>query len=457
MDWLVSVADVYLTGRTEKNKKSAPVVDWAAFEEWEDSLPIQPFPPRIKREPSRLLRIEHETVPNSPICETADVTPGPDYLLEKGWDQKTWSEDEEFWKKWEIESAAKSAEIKRNSNRYLEKINEAVLEESEKIKNEEARKIMEEKRLKEEADARKLEAAKHSSIVKPVPTTPPPAAVPSRPNSDVISKMETAFQHALETGNVHRKSNSNCRDMWKEASMSVSTLAGTLSSIQKSAKRLSDNLGKARLMGQDVANWIACVAAEKLVAQSNIHTKQMVWAQSYLLRTVGEQFPEILKIGLIGAIAKRAPFLLEDVYKTQTTLMGSADTEVKEAEVICRLFLAVSCVCGDSSLLNHWITESIRIAKNPASADSILIPLKLFCFLDIAAFDFQRIDEIGAAKCLGEIFNEVIPILNQTRGANSTREYYIDCIVNFSAQARNGIPEPAGMSLSASKETDLQS
>ena len=450
--FIVPVVDYYLS--SQEPKKSKPLVDWAAFDEWEDSLPLPPPAPRVVPKPAPVLVSEPVTTVYQSLLESSPVV-----AEEKGW----W-EDDSFWRKWKDEEKTKSAEAKKTAQDLLCKFKDALLEESERVKAEEARK----KKAEEEAKALKDAAVKAVPVPVAVPAVPAvpavlappatPAPVPQQPTHAVdilgVQRLESDFLKTLENGNAHRKTNVQCRDMWKEASMAVSTLAGSQQSVSKSAKRLGDILSRAQHMGPEVVNWLACVAADKIVGQCNIHTKQLVWAQAYLLRTVAETHPQIIRMAFLGAIAKKAPFLLQHDAKSTLAASGMSEADIKDAEVLCRLLLAVLCVCGNLKILKHWLAAQVACAISPQCSTAVMVALKLFCFLDIAAFDYVRLDKAGSSL-IDKVLRETLPAMRASLSNNPTRQYYIDCCTNFAMQAASGIPAPDGMDLSANKEADL--
>ena len=370
--FVVPVVDAFLSSKPPRS----PLVDWNAFEEWESSLPMTKPNHSSHNHPSPTVSYSALSKPGNrrsslilPAVERLNTTPNPIQPV-----ISDWFDESAIWRGWsfqekEAENAARAA-----ADRLVKRIEAALEEEEKKAAIEKERNLEEERRLKAEESKRlkeieQLEDKRTDQLEDRVMylrakvaagRAERAAAAENPPTPDFVTKMAAAFESELVTGADLRKTIPAARDLWKEAALSVGTLAGTLNSIIKSTKRLSDVLTQAKAVqtpnhSVTVFSWLSAVAADKLVAQCNIHTKQLVWSVAYFSKQVGSMHPEFITNSLMGAIAKRQPGVLSPVCTAKRS-----DSEYKDMEILVRLLLAILCVCGDSKGLFGWIKGVFR-------------------------------------------------------------------------------------------------
>jgi hypothetical protein len=291
-------------------------------------------------------------------------------------------------------------------------------------------------------------------------------SVPPKQTTDISSESSQLEDYVklMEEGKTFR---SEFMQIWRDISLAVSTTAGNARSIQLNASKLIASLSKivshAGQRGPLVQSWMSAVCGSKIVSQASSGNKILVWAFAYLARIVGEKFPEVIRVGIIGELMKECGQVLIGIPGVIPS--GNPQGSAKQFEIYGRILVAVLSVCGDDISLWAWAAHalnSLSSCKNFVnSSEAMWNMMKIYVLVDMGLYDFKRIFGSQTSILVTSLETLILPAMAKELGAlpRSTEssvqlKYYLDACYN-NLHGRKYMQPPEGQILSASKETEL--
>ena len=411
---------------------------------FEDASRLQALPAIVQNGNDPLEHLDHVEIPES--------SPKRSY----------WSADKVFWRKWKSdELESRKSELERAK---------AKLEESRReLAAAAAARIEKERQESEEADRKKvaeeeIEAQKKASqeaknsVVKSSDTQ---ATASQQPTSSIVNQ----FNILLEEGKQYR---TEFIAIWREISLSVSSTAANSRSIQQNATKLISALTRASAqagpMRPHIMKWLCAFCGSKIASQATSGNKSLVWTFAYLGKLIGERFPDVVRIGIIGELARSGSSGIcgtPDI----TGLAPDRSIHPKGFEIHARFWVAFLIVLNDEISIWGWVSS---IVSSLAARKQFLVSneamwnmMKLYVFIDCGLHDFKRIFGKQANTVVTTLESSVFPALDaelQSSGASTNVSvqfrFYLDACFN-NLQSRNYQQPPEGQILTATAESEL--
>ena len=373
-----------------------------------------------------------------------------------------WSVDNEFWRKWrtdETEFRQKTLSVVQSKLEQSQRETAAAL-------------LAEEDALRKEAERKKLEEEARTRVeAKESPPHPTRGTSGVQSSSSVIQTqiastdtIQRTFERLMDEGKQFR---AEFMTSWRDISLAVSTTAANSRSIQLSASKIIACLSRAGAQAgptrTHVVRWLSAVCGSKIVHQATTGNKSLVWSFAYLARVVGESFPDVVLIGVVGETAASGSWTLHGHPGCPLTL-NTKDTP-KAFESHARLWVAILCTFSDEKSVWAWVTcaiENLRVKQSFLnSTEAMWNLLKVYVFLEVGFHDFRRIFGHQALKLIdlleNRIFSRIDAELQSVPQSNSVSvqmRFYVDACYNI-LQTRKFAESPEGQVLAAAKESDL--
>ena len=387
------------------------------------------------------------TVPEiDPFIAFENVVPAP----KLGVEPEYWSVDTTFWSKWKEQESSALLTSARDANALLEEARQAAeakaaaaaVAEAERVKLEEANKLM----------SKKAEESQKVVVATPVAE----AKLPT------VSDICASFKTLMENGKKYR---SEFMPIWREISLAVSTTAGNVRSIQMNATKLINGLSRASAQAgatrQEAVHWLAAVCGSKIVSQASSGNKSLVWSFAYLTRIVSEKFPDVARVGAIGELLMACPYILRCPGETSP----AAPSQPQDLEAYLRVWIALMCVSGDQKSLWLFATSSTNILSGiqsfAQSPEALLNMMMIYILFDVGLYDFRRIFGSQAMFLVDFLEKRVFPLidtelqgLKQSTASSVQLRFYLDACYNI-IQSRKYLTPPEGRTMAAAKESEL--
>lgn len=364
-----------------------------------------------------------------------------------------WSADADFWEKWKTDERKSRQDVLEAAKSALENAKKeasvaaAAAEEVERLRKE-----------KELADREREEVLKSAKVKEPQPPQP------QQPS--VSSSVATEYDNIMASGKQFRP---QFMEMWKEISLGVSATAGNGRSIQLNCTKVANALRKAATQcgtsRPQVITWLSAFCGSKIVGQACSGNKALVWSFGYFARTLGDSFPDVVRIGVMGEIMKIAPngvIGLPSLEKLKHNEAGPKDFELHT-----RFLLALMITCQDEGALWAWLVnaiEGLRKTKSHQTNPALWRLMKVYVWMDLCLYDFRRIFGTQANMVLELVESEVFPKIDadlqrMTSTGSATNisvlvRFYLDSCYNI-LQSRKYTQPPEGRMLAAAKESEL--
>jgi hypothetical protein len=372
-----------------------------------------------------------------------------------------WSDDKGFWRKWrndELES--RKSELERAKAKLEESQRELAAEAAAEVERRKQQ-VQENERKKaaaEEIEAKKVAEKAKSSVSGTASSASSKAPLQRIDSSDDLDTL-------LEEGKQYR---TEFISFWREISLSVSATAANSRSIQQNASKLINALSRAAAqagaMRPRIVKWLCAFCGTKIASQATSGNKSLIWSFAYLAKLVGERFPDVIRLGILGEISKRGSWtVLGTPYVTGASLDRSSHP--KPYEIHARFWVALLVVLNDEISLWGWVAASVSDLLNRrkfvASTEAMWNLMKVYVFIDCGLYDFRRIFGKQAARLIQSLEGIVFPAVDAELQAISSStnisvqfRFYLDACFN-NLQSRNYQNPPEGQVLSASAESEL--